>query len=111
MREELLKPDADPGERAEETTLRPRRLSEFVGQPRLKEHLEILLGAARRRRQAAAHLLLAGPPGAGKTTLARTGAVGRAAGLRITSAPAPQRARHPAPLLSNPADSHPASLP
>ncbi len=42
-REELLSPGADPIERAEETTLRPRRLDEFVGQERLKEHLEILL--------------------------------------------------------------------
>ena len=64
-REELLSPAADPIERAEETTLRPRRLDEFVGQERLKEHLEILLGAARQRGQAVDHLLFAGPPGTG----------------------------------------------
>ena len=50
MREELLSPAADPVEAAEETTLRPRRLDEFVGQPRLREHLEIMLGAATRAR-------------------------------------------------------------
>src|SRR5437773_1119063 len=61
MREELLRADADPVEVAEETTLRPRRLAEFVGQPRLKEHLEIMIGAAMRRGQAVDHLLLAGP--------------------------------------------------
>ncbi|HEY4397501.1 MAG TPA: AAA family ATPase, partial [Acidimicrobiia bacterium] len=66
----MLSPAADPIERAEETTLRPRRLDEFVGQERLKEHLEILLGAARQRGQAVDHLLFAGPPGTGKTSLA-----------------------------------------
>ena len=69
-RDELLRADADPAEVAEETTLRPRRLDEFVGQPRLKEHLEIMLGAARGRGQAVDHMLFAGPPGLGKTTLA-----------------------------------------
>ena len=48
MRDELLHASADPVEEAEEVTLRPRRLDEFVGQPRLKEHLEILLSAAAR---------------------------------------------------------------
>ena len=50
MRDELLSPAADPVEAAEETTLRPRRLDEFVGQPRLREHLEIMLGAAAQAR-------------------------------------------------------------
>src|SRR4051794_1959577 len=66
MREELLRASADPVEAAEETTLRPRRLDKFVGQPRLKEHLDILLGAAQKRGQAVDHLLFAGPPGTGK---------------------------------------------
>ena len=52
MREELLAADAaDPIEIAEEVSLRPRRLDEFVGQPALKEHLGIMLEAARRRRR------------------------------------------------------------
>jgi Holliday junction DNA helicase RuvB len=101
MREELLKPDADPGERAEETTLRPRRLADFVGQPRLKEHLEIMLGAARQRRQAVDHLLLAGPPGVGKTTLAGIVAAELDVGLRVTSGPALERAGDLAAILSN----------
>jgi Holliday junction DNA helicase RuvB len=101
MREELLKPESDPTERAEETTLRPRRLDEFVGQPRLKEHLEIMLTAARQRRQAVDHLLLAGPPGVGKTTLAGIVAAELEVGFRITSGPALERAGDLAAILSN----------
>ena len=67
MRDELLSASADPTERAEETSLRPRHLGEFIGQPSLKEHLEIMLGAATKRGQALDHVLLAGPPGLGKT--------------------------------------------
>ncbi len=66
----LLAPSADPVEVAEEVSLRPRRLAEFVGQARLKEHLGIMLEAARRRDEPADHMLFAGPPGLGKTSLA-----------------------------------------
>jgi len=100
-REELLRPVADPAEAAEETTLRPRRLDEFVGQARLKEHLEILLGAARRRRQAVDHLLFAGPPGLGKTTMAGIVAAELEVSLRVTSGPALERAGDVAAILTN----------
>ena len=70
MRDEFLDPGvSDDAEDAVEVGLRPRRLGEFVGQRELKEHLGIVLEAARRRRQAVDHLLFAGPPGLGKTTL------------------------------------------
>jgi Holliday junction DNA helicase RuvB len=100
-REELLRAAADPVEAAEETTLRPRTLDEFVGQPRLKEHLEILLGAARLRRQAVDHLLLAGPPGLGKTSLAGIVAGELQVALRVTSGPALERAGDLAAILTN----------
>jgi holliday junction DNA helicase RuvB len=100
-REELLRPAADPIERAEETTLRPRRLDEFVGQERLKEHLEILLGAARQRGQAVDHLLFAGPPGTGKTSLAGIVAAELGVSLRVTSGPALERAGDLAAILTN----------
>jgi Holliday junction DNA helicase RuvB len=100
-RDELLRPDADPVEAAEETTLRPRRLDEFVGQPRLKEHLEIMLGAARRRGQAVDHMLFAGAPGLGKTTLAGIVAAELDVACRITSGPALERAGDLAAILTN----------
>ncbi len=100
-REELLTASADPIEAAEETTLRPRSLEEFVGQPRLKEHLEILLGAARQRHQAVDHLLFAGPPGLGKTSLAGIVASEMQVALRVTSGPALERAGDLAAILTN----------
>ena len=101
MRDELLQPAADPVEAAEETTLRPRRLAEFVGQAALKEHLAILLGAAKQRRQAADHVLLAGPPGLGKTSLAGIIANELEVSLRVTSGPALERAGDLAAILTN----------
>jgi Holliday junction DNA helicase RuvB len=101
VRDELLRDVADPVEAAEETNLRPRRLDEFVGQPRLKEHLEILLAAARGRGQSADHILFAGPPGLGKTTLSGIVAAELDVGLRITSGPALERAGDLAAILTN----------
>jgi holliday junction DNA helicase RuvB len=100
-REELLSPAADPVEAAEETTLRPKRLDDFVGQPRLREHLEIMLSAARQRAQAVDHVLLAGPPGLGKTTLAGIIATEMGARLQPTSGPALERAGDLAAILTN----------
>jgi Holliday junction DNA helicase RuvB len=101
-REEVLATAVtDPAELAEEATLRPRRLAEFVGQAQLKEHLEIVLEAARRRGQAVDHLLFAGPPGLGKTSLAGIVAVEMGVGLRITSGPALMRAGDLAALLTD----------
>lgn len=92
---------ADPAELAEEVTLRPRRLAEFVGQAQLKEHLEIVLEAARRRGQSVDHLLFAGPPGLGKTSLAGIVAGEMGVGLRVTSGPALLRAGDLAALLTD----------
>ena len=100
-REEVLEPAADPVEVAEEVTLRPRRLSEFVGQPQLKERLGIVLEAARRRGQAVDHVLLAGPPGLGKTSMAGIVAAEMGATLRVTSGPALVRAGDLAALLTD----------
>ena len=101
MRNELLVAAKGEAEAPEEASLRPRRLDEFVGQARLREHLEILLEAARRRREALDHLLFAGPPGLGKTTLAGIVAAELGVSLRVTSGPALERAGDLASVLTN----------
>jgi Holliday junction DNA helicase RuvB len=100
VREEFLDPRADVEETVEEGGLRPRVLHDFVGQTELKEHLGIILEAARRRQQAVDHLLLAGPPGLGKTTMAGIVANEMSAALHVTSGPALERAGDLAAILT-----------
>jgi Holliday junction DNA helicase RuvB len=101
VRDEFLEPTVtDDGEDVVEAGLRPRHLAEFVGQAELKEHLGIVLEAARRRRQAVDHLLFAGPPGLGKTTLATIVAAEMDVQLHITSGPALERAGDLAAILT-----------
>jgi holliday junction DNA helicase RuvB len=104
VRDELLTPglttdDVDI-ELVDEGGLRPRRLDDFVGQAELKEHLTIILEAARRRAQPVDHLLFAGPPGLGKTTLASIVATEMDVALHITSGPALERAGDLAAILT-----------
>jgi holliday junction DNA helicase RuvB len=101
MREELLISDALPAEEREEVGLRPKHLDEFVGQPELREHMEILLGAARKRGEPVDHTLFAGPPGLGKTSMAGIVANEMEVGFRVTSGPALERAGDLAALLTN----------
>ena len=88
-----------------ESSLRPRSLEEFVGQPELKEHLGIVLEAAAARGEPVGHLLLSGPPGLGKTTLAHVVAREMGANIRQTSGPALERAGDLAAILTNLEDS------
>src|SRR5689334_11383210 len=91
---------ADADERAMETALRPKRLSEFIGQARVREQLSLVLESALRRGRPPDHVLLCGPPGLGKTTIAMIIAAELGAPLRITSGPAIERAGDLAAVLS-----------
>jgi len=101
VRDEFLDPAAnDSTEVADEISLRPRALFDFVGQRELKDHLEIVLEAASRRGQAADHILLAGPPVLGKTTMASIVAAEMGANIHVTSGPALERAGDLAAILT-----------
>src|SRR2546425_711358 len=84
-----------------ETTLRPSLFSEFTGQAKVKERLEITVAAAKQRREPIDHVLFSGPPGLGKTTLAHILAKAMGANLKSTSGPTIEKAGDLAGLLTN----------
>src|SRR5436190_2356978 len=92
----LTRPDA-----ALELTLRPSLFSEFTGQPKVKERLEITVAAARKRSEPIDHILLSGPPGLGKTTIAYIMAKAMNANIKCTSGPTIEKAGDLAGLLTN----------
>ncbi|WP_345380481.1 Holliday junction branch migration DNA helicase RuvB [Pseudonocardia yuanmonensis] len=93
--------EAVPEDLDVENSLRPRRLSEFIGQARVREQLELVLEGARRRGDPPDHILLSGPPGLGKTSLSMIVAAELGAAIRLTSGPALERAGDLAAMLSN----------
>ena len=97
----LIAPDAVPADVGFDLSLRPKTLSEFIGQPRLKENLSVFLEAARHRDEPCEHVLLYGPPGLGKTTLAHVIAKEMNANVKVTSGPALDKVGDLAAILTN----------
>ena len=93
--------EATPEDQQAEANLRPRRLSDYVGQSKITSNLKIFLSAASARREALDHVLFFGPPGLGKTTLANIIAQEMNAPLKSVSAPAIERGGDLAAVLTN----------
>ncbi|KKR17651.1 MAG: Holliday junction ATP-dependent DNA helicase RuvB [Parcubacteria group bacterium GW2011_GWE2_39_37] len=101
IEERVISASEDQGDVVLEVTLRPQKLSEYVGQPKIKENLSIFIEAAKKRNEAVEHVLLYGAPGLGKTTLAHVIANELGSNIKITSGPAIEKTGDLAAILTN----------
>ena len=99
--DDVLVPQMVAGDSELDRSLRPKELSDFVGQPQTVEQLRLVLEGAKAREEPADHVLLSGPPGLGKTSLAAIIATEMGADLRATSGPALERPGDLAAILTN----------
>jgi len=97
----LITPEVQTEEAYFDVSLRPKTLAEFIGQPKIKENLDIFLQAAQQRGEPCEHVLLYGPPGLGKTTLAHVIAHEMDASIKVTSGPALEHVGDLAAILTN----------
>ncbi len=101
MVERLVSAKTKENEEEIEQSLRPRRLAEYIGQEKLKDHIQIMLEAAQKRGEVLDHLLFYGPPGLGKTTISNVIANEMSVPIRVTSGPAIERPGDLASILTN----------
>ncbi|WP_029214670.1 Holliday junction branch migration DNA helicase RuvB [Kallotenue papyrolyticum] len=101
MDERLVNPTSREEDAVVEKSLRPKRLSEYIGQEKVVENLRISIAAAKARGEPLDHILFYGPPGLGKTTLSQIIANEMGVNIRITSGPAIERAGDLAAILTN----------
>lgn len=101
LNERIITADEQAEDKNLDATLRPQTLKEYVGQDKIKEHLDIFISAAKKRNEPIEHVLLHGAPGLGKTTLAHIIAKETGAAIRVTSGPAIEHAGDLAAILTN----------